>query len=95
MTWPTRSASHAVTIAEGIYLACGVTGLVEGNRTALALRTVSREGELGPIVTVAENAVSQPLDVPEAVATGNALLVTWTDSGDGGGVRVAQVENLH
>ncbi|HEY7671432.1 MAG TPA: sialidase family protein [Gammaproteobacteria bacterium] len=66
----------------------------EGNRTALAFRTVSREGALGPITTIAENAVPQPLDVPEAVATGDGLLVTWTDGADER-VRAALVRNLH
>jgi hypothetical protein len=66
----------------------------EGNRTVLALRTVSREGALGPIATIAENAVSQPLDVPEAVATGDGLLVTWTDSEDRGRVRAALVRGV-
>jgi hypothetical protein len=66
----------------------------EGSRTALAFRTVSREGALGPITTVAGNAVSQPLDVPEAVATRDGLLVTWTDSEDRGRVRAALVRGL-
>jgi hypothetical protein len=66
----------------------------EGDRTVLALRTVSREGALGPITTIAENAVSQPLDVPEAVATGDGLLVTWTDSEERGRVRVAFVRGM-
>jgi hypothetical protein len=67
----------------------------EGGRTVLALRTVSREGALGPITTIAENAVPQPLDVPEAVITGDGLLVSWTDSEDRGRVRAALVRNLH
>jgi hypothetical protein len=67
----------------------------EDNRTVLALRTVSREGALGSITTIAENAVSQPLDVPEAVLTGDGLLVTWTDSEDRGRVRAALVRNLY
>jgi hypothetical protein len=66
----------------------------EGNRTALVFRAVSREGELGPITTIAENAVSQPVDVPEAVAHDAGMLVTWTDSTDRGRVRVARVQNL-
>jgi hypothetical protein len=66
----------------------------EGNRTALVFRTVSREGELGPITTIAENAISQPVDVPEAVVTDAGLLVTWTDSEDRGRVRAALVRNL-
>ena len=66
----------------------------EGNRTALVFRTLSREGVLGPITTIAENAVAQPVDVPEAVATGAGLLVTWTDSEGRGRVRAALVGNL-
>ena len=66
----------------------------EGGSTVLVLRTVSREGVLGPITTIAENAVPQPLDVPEAVVTGDGLLVTWTDSEDRGRVRAALVRNL-
>jgi hypothetical protein len=49
---------------------------------------------LGPITTIAENAVSQPVDVPEAVAHDAGMLVTWTDSTDRGRVRVARVQNL-
>jgi hypothetical protein len=66
----------------------------EGGRTALAARTVSRDGALGPITTIAENAIAQPLDVPEAVSTDDALLVTWTDVEDGGRVRAALVRDL-
>ena len=66
----------------------------EGGRTALVFRTVGREGVLGPITTIAENATSQPLDVPEAIVTHGALLVTWTDSENGGRVRAALVRNL-
>jgi hypothetical protein len=67
----------------------------EGDHTVLALRTVSREGVLGPITTIAENAVSQPLDVPEVVVTRDGLLVTWTDNEDRGRVRAALVRNLN
>jgi hypothetical protein len=67
----------------------------EGGRTALAVRTVSREGALGPITVIAENSVAQPLDVPEALVAGDTLLVTWTDNEDGGRVRAAEVRNLH
>jgi hypothetical protein len=67
----------------------------EGNRTALVFRTVSREGSLGAITTIVENSVSQPVDVPETLMTGDGLLVTWTDSDDRGRVRAALVRNLH
>jgi hypothetical protein len=67
----------------------------EGNRTALVLRAVSREGALGPITPIAENSVSQPVDVPEALATDDGLLVTWTDSEERGRVRAALVRNLN
>jgi hypothetical protein len=66
----------------------------EGNRTALVFRTVSRDGALGPITPIAENSVSQPVDVPEALATEDGLLVTWTASEDRGRVRAALVRNL-
>jgi len=65
----------------------------EGGGTALALRTVTREDALGSIMTIAEDTTSQPLDVPEAIVTHDALLVTWTDSADGR-VRTALVSNL-
>jgi len=63
-------------------------------RTALAARTVAGGGALGPIVTIAENAVAQPLDVPEMERAGDALVFAWTDAGEGGGVRAALVRNL-
>ena len=62
--------------------------------TALAMRTIARDGALGPIHTIVEKAVAQPLDVPEMTLAGDALLVTWTDEGDGGRVRTAAVRNL-
>jgi hypothetical protein len=63
-------------------------------RTALAARTVARDGTLGPIHTIAESGTSQPLDVPEIVRAGDALVFTWTGLEEGGRVMSALVSDL-
>jgi hypothetical protein len=63
--------------------------------TALAARTVGRGGEIGPIRTIATSGAAQPLDVPEILAAGDALIFAWTDFADGGRVVSATVRNLH
>ncbi len=53
---------------------------------ALATRTVGPSGELGPIRPIAQNATAQPLDVPETLALGEGVVVSWTGLDDGGRV---------
>lgn len=45
----------------------------------LAVRRVARDGTLGGIVRVARNAVAQPLDVPQLVASDGRLVLAWID----------------
>jgi len=65
-----------------------------GGRTALALRTVGADGTLGAIMTVAEKATPQPLDVPEMARTRDGVVIAWTGSGDPGRVVTALVSGL-
>ena len=65
-----------------------------GGRTALAARTVARDGTLGPIQTIVESGTAQPLDVPEIARAGDELVFTWTGLEDGGRVMSALVGNL-
>jgi hypothetical protein len=65
-----------------------------GGRTALAARTVARDGTLGPIQTIVESGTAQPLDVPEIARAGDELVFTWTGLEDGGRVMSAVVSNL-
>ena len=53
-----------------------------GGGTDLVLRTVAPDGSLGAPRVVAHSDAVQPLDVPQLVAAGDALLVAWTSIDD-------------
>jgi len=65
-----------------------------GGGTDLAVRTVAPDGALGAITVVGHESVAQPIDVPQLLGVGDALLVAWTTFAGEGGVRLALVEHL-
>ena len=54
----------------------------EAGGTRLVTRRIERDGTLGDIVPVADNATAQPIDVPQMVETGGQLLFAWTDASE-------------
>lgn len=69
-----------------------------GGGIDLAVRTVAPDGALGAITVIAHESVAQPVDVPQMMRAGDALVFAWTTfEGDGGGetvVRTARLGNL-
>jgi hypothetical protein len=57
----------------------------------LVIRSVSAGGELGPIQTVAHEAQSQPIDVPQMLALADGLLFAWTSFEGAGSIKTALV----
>jgi hypothetical protein len=84
----------AVALLDDATAVVGWWRQASAGRTALAARTVARDGALGPIHTIAESATAQPLDVPEMVRAGDELVFTWTGLEDGGRVMSALVSGL-
>lgn len=57
----------------------------------LAVRSVAADGTLGPMEIVANESVSQPVDVPQMLAVDGRLLVAWTTFDGDGTIRSALV----
>ena len=62
-----------------------------GGGTDLALRTVAPDGSLGEPRVVAHSTESQPVDVPQAAAAGDDLLIAWSSLEGQGTVHVLLV----
>jgi hypothetical protein len=60
----------------------------------LVLRTVSPDGRLGEIVIVGHNDEPQPIDVPQMIRAGDALLIAWTSFADDGRILTATVRGV-
>ena len=72
----------------GLLLDAGGTALVSwwraapGGGTDLVVRAVAADDTLGALHVVAHSTASQPVDVPQIVAAGDAALVAWTSLDD-------------
>lgn len=62
-----------------------------GAGAEVRLRRVHPSGALGPSRTVAETAGARASGFPRIASVDDALVVAWTEIGEGGGVRVAEV----
>lgn len=60
-----------------------------GDGLALVARRISRDGELGPVETVARGGNSRPIDFPQMIAVGDRLIFAWTDFERGSDVKTA------
>jgi hypothetical protein len=84
----------------GVLLARDGTAIVTWWRRAaaggtdLALRTVAPDGALGDVHVLAHSPAFQPLDVPQVIAAGGAVLVAWTSLEGSGEVRALLVDGL-
>jgi hypothetical protein len=61
---------------------------------ALVVRRVAPDGVLGPVHTIAESDVAQPLDVPQMAYTGEGFVFAWTGVDERAGVHTAYVTCL-
>jgi hypothetical protein len=60
-----------------------------GSGAAVRVRTVSRDGRLGAVRTVAVSDAARASGFPRMVRSGDRVWFAWTEAGDGGGVRLA------
>jgi hypothetical protein len=58
----------------------------------LGVRTIARDGALGPVQIVAASDDVRPLDVPQMIVAGTRLLFAWTDSEGEGIVEAAYLD---
>ncbi len=56
---------------------------LSGGAADIRLRRISSEGELGPVITVAETAAARPSGFPQLIRYGDDLLLAWTDTSGG------------
>jgi len=71
-----------VQLADGGTIVSWLAADPEG--AAIAVRRVGPDGQIGPVRVVARTAASRPSGFPQMVASGDQLVVSWTDVVEGG-----------
>ena len=66
----------------------------EDGGLALTLRRIEADGALGPLHTVAHASVTQPLDVPQMIASEDGLVLVWTGIDEQAGLHALRVSGL-